>query len=159
MVAFQVLGNDHALNLGVQAGQLELNVMTPLILFNLLWSLELLTNVCKLFREKCIQGIEANVEQCEKLLQNSLCLATGLSPYFGYKVTAEIVKESLKLGQSLQQVVQAKGFMTEEELSLVLSPKKLTSAQKIDHLLKEQLQQRPSFQKYLKEITSPVRNN
>lgn len=154
MGGFQVLGNDHALNLGVQAGQLELNIMTPLILFNLLWSLELLTNICKLFAEECVQGIEANALQCEKLLQSSLCIATGLSPYLGYKATAELVKEALQTQIPLQQVVKNKNFMADKELRKILSPSHLTGPTNIDHKLKTKIIRNKNYQKYLKEITS-----
>lgn len=127
MIGFQVCGNDQAINLAVQASQLELNVMTPLIMHNLMQSLKLLTNGCKMFREQCVDGVKADTKHIKELFEKSLCLATGLSPYLGYKVTAEIVKNALKNGKTIKQEVLDQKLMTEKELNQILSPEKLTA--------------------------------
>src|SRR5690606_28738312 len=93
MVALQILGNHHTVDAAVRHGELELNTMTPVILLNLTWSIRLLKNGCETFRKLCVDGIKANTEQIEKLLDQSLSMATGLSPYIGYKATAELVNE------------------------------------------------------------------
>ena len=130
MAGCQIIGNDQVISLAAQMGQLELNVMTPVIMFNLLWSMELLTNTCDMFQKFCIDGIKFNAEICEKLLTHSLCLATGLSPYLGYKKTAEVVKEAIAGKQTLRQVVLSKKLLTEKELNQVLSIEKLTRPNK-----------------------------
>ena len=84
-VAFQVIGNDQTIALAVQAGQLELNVMEPVIVFNLIQSLTVLTNVVKIFRERCIDGITANKEHCLEMVEKSVGISTVLNPYIGYE--------------------------------------------------------------------------
>lgn len=143
MVGCQVIGNDQVISLAAQMGQLELNVMTPVIMFNLLWSMELLVNTCHMFRKFCVDGIKFNTEQCEKLLTQSLCLATGLSPYLGYKVTAELVKEALKKDKSLKDVVNQKKFMSPAELNDILSAEKLTLPSFIDKNLVKKIRNNP----------------
>ena len=112
MVACQVVGNDHAVQLGVQGGQLQLNVMTPMILFNLEFSQSLLKNTADMFRVDCIDGIEIKKEQIKKLLEGSLVFATALVPYLGYQVVAELVNEGLDLGKSINELVLKYGLMT-----------------------------------------------
>lgn len=152
MIALQVMGNDHAINTSVQHSELELNVMTPLILLNLLWSIEIITNGTTMFRTLCIDGIKANKEHCTELLDKSLSMATGLSPYLGYKVTAQLVNEALKKKQTLKKTLQSKQFMSDTELNKVLSPKKLTMPSATDQKLKKQISQNLNYQKYLKRV-------
>ena len=153
MVGFQVVGNDTTINYGVQASQLELNVMTPLIMHNLLSSIELLTNGCRMFRSQCIDGIKADKKRCRELLEKSLCLATCLSPYLGYKVTAELVKEALKKDKTLVQEVLDQKFMTGKELAAVLSPSRLTSPSLTDKTLAARIKKNKNYQSYLKKIS------
>jgi len=80
MVCFQVMGNDHAVSLAAEAGQLELNVMTPLIAYDLLWSIELLTNTVRMFRVSCIEGMMVDEKRCAELLENSHALQRFLIP-------------------------------------------------------------------------------
>lgn len=126
MVCFQVMGCDQAVMLASQAGQLELNVMMPLIAFNLLFSLDLLKNCVQKFTESCIDGIEANEERCRRYLENSLGLVTVLAPYIGYNAAAEVAKESVATGRSIREIVLARGLMPEEELERVMRPAHLT---------------------------------
>jgi len=151
MVGFQIMGNNLTINSAVQHANLELNVMTPVIMFNLLWSMELLERTCKMFRTKCVDGIVANRDDCQKLLNQSLCLATGLSPYLGYSVTALLVKEALKKKQTLYETVANKNFMKENELKKILSAKKLTSPHLSDKALIKRIKSNINYQKYLKK--------
>lgn len=153
MIGFQVIGNDTAINYGVQASQLELNVMTPMIMHNLMWSLKLLINGSRMFRTFCVEGVVADTKRCKDLLEKSLCLATGLSPYIGYKVTAEMVKEALKKGKTLKQEVLDNKFMSPKELDQVLAPEKLTSPSLIDKRLVASIKANKYYQNYLKKIS------
>ncbi len=151
MVGFQVMGNDLAINSAVQHANLELNVMTPVIMFNLLWSMEILNKSCHTFDSKCVSKIKANRTNCQSLLDKSLCLATGLSPYLGYSVTALLVKEALDKKQTLYETVTGKNFMKESELKNILSAKKLTSPHSSDKALIKRIKNNNNYQKYLKK--------
>ncbi|HYU31544.1 MAG TPA: class II fumarate hydratase, partial [Thermoanaerobaculia bacterium] len=96
MVCAQVVGNDATITLAGMSGVFELNVMMPLIAYNLLQSVEILGNVSRLLAEKCVEGIEANRERCEELVERSLAMVTALVPKIGYDAAAEIAKESMK---------------------------------------------------------------
>ena len=126
MVCFQVIGCDQAIMLAAQAGQLELNVMMPLIAFNVLFSMEILKNCVQKFTESCILGIEANEERCGRYLAASLGLVTVLAPYIGYNAAAEVAKESVKSGRSIREIVLERGLMPEAELEEVMRPEHLT---------------------------------
>ncbi len=152
MIGFQVVGNDTAINYGVQASQLELNVMTPMIMHNLMGSMKLLTNGCEMFRTFCVEGIKADTKRCHKLLDESLCLATGLSPYLGYKVTAELVKDALQKGKTLKQEVTDHTFMSPKELEDILSPSKLTAPSFTDKSLAERIRKNKNYQSYLHRL-------
>jgi len=152
MIGFQVVGNDTAINYGVQASQLELNVMTPMIMHNLIWSMKLLTNGCDMFRLFCVDGIKADKKRCQKLLDESLCLATGLSPYLGYKVTAELVKEALHKGKTLKQEVADHNFMSKNDLDAILNPARLTSPSLTDKSLANRIKKNKTYQNYLKKL-------
>ncbi len=151
MIGFQVIGNDTVINLGVQGSQLELNVMTPVIMYNLMWSMELLINGINMFRVFCVDKIQANEKRCKELLQKSLCLATGLSPYLGYKVTALLVNEALKKGQTLIDTVANHNFMTKQELESILVPTKLTKPALTDKALAAKIKANPKYQEFLKQ--------
>jgi aspartate ammonia-lyase len=121
MVCFQVMGYDSAIALAAQAGQLELNVMMPLIAYNLIHSIEILGNTIAALTERCIQGITANKERCLAYAEGSLALVTALNPHIGYLNAAAVAKESLETGKSLRQIVLEKGLMSEKELAQVLN--------------------------------------
>ncbi len=109
-VAAQVIGNDQAITIGGMQGHFELNVFVPLIARNLLDSIKLLANACRLLAEKCVDGIEANREQCERYAELTLSAATALNPYVGYDLATEIVKEAAASGRSLREVAREKGI-------------------------------------------------
>ncbi len=121
MVCFQVMGYDSAIALAAQAGQLELNVMMPLIAYNLIHSIEILGNTIAALTERCIKGITANRERCLAFAEGSLALVTALNPHIGYLNAAAVAKESLETGKSLRQIVLEKGLMNEAELAQVLN--------------------------------------
>jgi aspartate ammonia-lyase len=127
MVAFQVVGNDLAVSFAVQAGQLELNVMTPLIMHNVLFSIQLLTNYLPMFRKKCVEGIRVNEERCLDYLEKNPALATLLSPKIGYLEAAKIAKQALEQGRSVKEIALEKGLLKAEELEKILDPKRLLS--------------------------------
>jgi aspartate ammonia-lyase len=127
MVSFQVMGTDTTVTLAAQAGQLELNVMMPVIAFNILFSLEILTNAINTFSEKCIMGIEAHPERCRRYLEDSLGLATVLAPHIGYMAAAEVAKEAVASGRSIAEVVIDRGILESGRLASILEPLPLTS--------------------------------
>ena len=108
-VAAQVIGNDAAITVGGLQGHFELNVFVPLIARNLLDSIDLLSSASRLFAEKCVDGIEANREACERYAELTLSAATALNPYIGYDKASEIVKEAAASGRSLREVAREAG--------------------------------------------------
>jgi aspartate ammonia-lyase len=126
MVCFQVMGCDQAVLLAAQAGQLELNVMMPLISWNLTFSMEILKNCVQKFTESCISGIVANEGRCRRYLEDSLGLVTVLAPYIGYNASAAIAKESVKSGRSIREIVLEQNLMAAEELDKIMQPEHLT---------------------------------
>src|SRR5690349_20331366 len=108
-VAAQVIGNDAAIAIGGMQGHFELNVFVPLLARNILDSVKLLASACRLFAEKCVDGIEANRENCEHYAELTLSAATALNPYIGYDRATEIVKEAAASGRSLREVAREKG--------------------------------------------------
>ena len=108
-VSAQVIGNDAAITVGGLQGHFELNVFVPLLARNLLDSIKLLSSACRLLDQKCVSGIEANREQCERYAELTLSAATALNPYIGYDKASEIVKEAASSGRSLREVAREAG--------------------------------------------------
>jgi aspartate ammonia-lyase len=126
MVCFQVIACDQAVMLAAQAGQLELNVMMPLIAWNLTFSMELLKNSVQKFTESCINGITVNEARCRRYLDDSLGLATVLAPYIGYNASAAVAKESVSSGRSIREIVLEQKLMASAELDEIMQPEHLT---------------------------------
>lgn len=126
MVCFQVAGNDTAISLAAQAGQLELNVMMPAINYALLMSLEILTNGLRVFTEKCVEGITADPERCQRYAHGSLGLATLLKPIIGYQNASELARQALRTGRSIVDLAVEKGLLTREVLEKLLAPDRMT---------------------------------
>ncbi len=126
MVCFQIVGNDQTVSMAVGAGQLELNVMMPVMSFNLNLSLEILRNAVREFTDRCVKGITANVEECRHYAEISPSLATALNSYIGYARAAEVVKKSLKEKKTVPQVVQEDHLLSEKDIVEILNPNKLT---------------------------------
>jgi fumarate hydratase class II len=112
-VGAQVIGNDAAITVGGLQGHFELNVFVPMIARNLLQSIELLASAARLFADKCVSGIEANRETCERYAELTLSAATALNPYIGYDQATEIVKEAAASGRSLREVAREAGVSDE----------------------------------------------
>ncbi|MBI4397496.1 MAG: aspartate ammonia-lyase [Candidatus Omnitrophica bacterium] len=129
MVGFQVLGNDQAVTYAAQAGQLELNVMMPLMVHNILASLEILKNAIASFDKRCISSIQANRQVCEEFMHKSLGMATVLNPFIGYAKAAEVNQEASRTGKSVKEVILEKKIMPEKELNKILTPKYLTGVE------------------------------
>ena len=121
-VLFHVIGADTAVAYASQAGQLELNVMMPLMAFEISFSIEILKNFLPVFTEKCIRGIEANRERSEAYYISSPSLATALNPIIGYAAAAEIAKESAKTGKRIPDLLREKQLLTEEEIARIFTP-------------------------------------
>ena len=125
-VFYKILGNDQAMAFSMQAGQLELNVMMPIMAQLALESTHILTNTLKILRELCINGIEANVEQCNKYAYQTSQIVTALNPVIGSEKAAELAKESLKSKKSVIELVRDYDLLSEDQIKELLDPKKLT---------------------------------
>lgn len=125
-VSFQVIGNDQTVSLAAMSGQLELNVMEPVLVYNIIQSTEILTNVLKVFREKCIDGITANREVCKDMVERSVGIITALVPYIGYEEASKIAKEVISSNRRVPEIIAEKGLLDAEILDLILDPKNMT---------------------------------
>ena len=128
MICFQIIGRDLANSFCAQAGQLDLNVMTPLTAYNLLDSIQLLLNFLPRFEERCVRGIKADEARCRRYFDRSLSLATLLNPVIGYARAAELFKEALTAGKTIPQLALEKGIMTRRELDKLFDPEATTGA-------------------------------
>ncbi|WP_152402600.1 aspartate ammonia-lyase [Paenibacillus cellulositrophicus] len=126
-IAFQVIGNDHTICLASEAGQLELNVMEPVLVYNLLQSLEIMNQGFRVFREHCVEGIQANVERCREYVENSVGIITALNPHLGYEVVSRIAREAITTGKSVRELCLLYNVLTEEELNIILDPYQMTN--------------------------------
>jgi aspartate ammonia-lyase len=124
-VAFAVVGNDVTVSMASEAGQLELNVMEPVIAYSLFQSVNMLQRACRTLADKCVSGITANRERCRELVENSIGLVTALNPYIGYEKSSEIAKEAMKSGGSVYDIVLEKGYLSKEELEDILKPENM----------------------------------
>ncbi|MGB6866677.1 MAG: aspartate ammonia-lyase [Candidatus Aminicenantaceae bacterium] len=126
MVCYQVFGSDLVVSGAAQAGQLELNVMMPVIAFNLDFMISILANALKEVRSRCIQGIVANSERCRKYAQQSLGIVTALSPHIGYLRSSEVASLALREGKSLVEVLESMDYLDKESIEAILDPWKMT---------------------------------
>lgn len=125
-VAFQVMGNDHTICLAASAGQLELNVMEPVLFFNLLQSLSIMNQSFKVFNQYCLEGIQANIQRCKQYVEQSVGVITALNPHLGYETAARIAREAIQTGRGVRELCLEHGVLTEEELDLILDPFEMT---------------------------------
>ncbi len=123
---FKVIGNDLTVTLAAEAGQLQLNVMEPVITYSILESQQLLTNVMNCLRENCIDGITANEAHCKDLVMNSIGIVTALNPYIGYENSTTIAKEALETGEGVYELVLKRNVLSKEELDRILNPENMT---------------------------------
>ncbi len=126
MVCFQIIGCDTTILMSAQAGQLELNVMMPVVAFNLLHEIEILSNAIDVYVKFGVEGITANESRCQTYAENSISIVTVLNPHIGYLKGAEIAKEYLKSGKTIRELVIEKGLLSEEKLDEIFDLKKMT---------------------------------
>lgn len=124
-VAFTVIGNDLALTLAAEGGQLQLNVMEPLIAYKTMSSITLLMRAMDMLRELCIDGITANVEHCKNLVEHSIGLVTALNPYIGYENATRIARIALETGKGVLELVREEKLLSESELEKILKPENM----------------------------------
>lgn len=125
--AFQVIGNDHTICLASEAGQFELNVMGPVLAFNLLQSLKILRNAVDVFIRFALDGLQANREGCAAYVHDSFGIVTALNPHLGYEVAAQLVKEALRTGIPIKELILEKHLLTKEEMDVILDPIQMTT--------------------------------
>jgi len=126
-VAFQVIGNDLTITMAAEAGQLQLNVMEPIISFNIFESLDMLTAAVTTLSERCIKGITVNEERCRDMVEGSIGLVTAVVPALGYEIASEIAKESLASGRAVRQIILDRELLSDDELDRLLSPEAMTT--------------------------------
>ena len=126
-VCYQVMGCDVTVTMAAEAGQLELNVMMPVIAWNVLHSSRILREAMIALRTRTVEGIAADAERARELLDRSTAVATALSPHIGYAATAEIAKESVRTGRSIRAIARERGVLTDAELDRLLTPENMTA--------------------------------
>ena len=129
-VCFKVIGNDTAISFAAEAGQLQLNVMEPVITESLFESLIWLKNAIETLTEECVLGITVNKERCFEMVKNSIGIVTALNPYIGYKTSTKVAKEALETNRSVYDIVLEKGLMTQEKLDEALDPRNMLVSHK-----------------------------
>lgn len=125
-IAFQVIGNDNTICLASEAGQLELNVMEPVLVFNLLQSISIMNNGFRAFTDHCLAGIEANEERLKEYVDKSVGIITAVNPHLGYEVAARIAREATITGKSVRELCLQYDVLTEEELDIILNVYEMT---------------------------------
>ncbi|MFD2617042.1 class II fumarate hydratase [Terrilactibacillus laevilacticus] len=125
MVAVQVMGNDSAIGFAASQGNFELNVFKPLIAYNFIQSVQLLSDVMVSFNKNCLEGLEPNIDQINKYLHGSLMLVTALNPHIGYEKSAQIAKLAHQKGISLKEAALETGILTEQQFDAYVDPKKM----------------------------------
>ena len=129
-VCYQVMGCDVTVAMAAEAGQLELNVMMPVIAWNAIHSSRILREAMTALRTKTVDGITADIVRARELLERSTAVATALSPHIGYAATAEIAKESVRTGKPIRQIAKERGVLTDAELDILLAPERMTTPNK-----------------------------
>src|SRR5574337_1174731 len=126
MVCFQVIGNDLTISMAVQAGQLELNVMMPVMAYNLHQSIEILKNAIRVFIDRCVRGIVADADRCRRYAEGSMALAAALNTSLGYARAAEVVKRAVRERKTIIDVVREEQLLSETQIAQILNPMTLT---------------------------------
>jgi len=126
-VAYEVIGNDVAITMAAEAGQLQLNAFEPIIVHSLSESLMHLTNACTVLAERCVDGISANVDVMSERVANSIGLATALNPLLGYLISTQVAQEAQASGRSVKDIVLDHGYLTAEQLTQALAPERLAN--------------------------------
>ncbi len=126
-VAYQVIGNDMAITMAAEAGQLQLNAMEPLITYNILNSMCLLRRAIVMMESRCIQDISVNVQRCKEMVTNSIGIVTALNPYIGYENSSRIAKLALERNCSVIEIVEEEGLLDSQQLKEILAPQNMVS--------------------------------
>jgi fumarate hydratase class II len=129
-VCVQVIGNDSAITVAGLSGNFELNAMMPLIAYNLLQSIQLLANAVNNFSNRCVKGLKADRKRCEEMIEESLALATALTPKIGYEEAARIAKKAYVQNKTIRQVAEEEGTLSKKELNHLLDPRSMISPTK-----------------------------
>ncbi|NOZ62809.1 MAG: aspartate ammonia-lyase, partial [Calditrichaeota bacterium] len=124
-IAFEVVGHDVTVTMAAEAGQLQLNVMEPVICFSLFSSINHLRQGCIVLSERCVKGITANRSRARELVEKSIGLVTALNPYLGYERSTEVAREALQTGKRVYDIVLEKGYLTQKELDKILNPENM----------------------------------
>jgi len=130
-VCFKVIGNDTTISFAAEAGQLQLNVMEPVITESLIESLTWLRNAIDTLTDECVLGITVNKERCYEMVKNSIGIVTALNPYIGYKSSTKVAKEALETNRSVYDIVLEQNLMTKEKLDEALDPNNMLNSHKI----------------------------
>lgn len=125
-VCFKAIGNDLAVTLAAEAGQLQLNVMEPLIVYCILESQTMFMNAADTLRQNCVEGITANVDMCRRYVEHSIGVVTALNPMLGYETTTKLAAEALKTGKGIVELVREQKLLSEDQINHVLDPKAMT---------------------------------
>ncbi|CAB9528668.1 Fumarate hydratase class II [Seminavis robusta] len=123
---FQVIGNDLAITMAAEAGQLQLNAMEPLIVYNILQNLRMMTNACKMLTERCVTGITANVDHCASLVRDSIGIVTAFNPFIGYEKSTAVAKKALATGRSVVDIITEEGLLDAATIATILKIENLT---------------------------------
>lgn len=132
-VAYKVIGNDVTITMASEAGQLELNAFEPVMVHSLFESIGMLCNGMDTLRERCVDGITANVERCRDLVYNSIGLVTALNPYLGYEVSTNLAQKALQTGKGIYDLVLEENLMSREMLDNLLTPENMIAPRKLTH--------------------------
>lgn len=123
---YQIIGNDMAISLGVENGQFELNVMEPVMAFNLFHSMQYLSNAIHAFVEYLLKGVKANKEACQSWVDHSVGIVTALLPHIGYERSSMLAKEAYATGRPIREIILEHGYLTKEQMDIILSPQEMT---------------------------------
>jgi aspartate ammonia-lyase len=126
-VAFRIIGNDLTITMAAHAGQLQLNVMEPIIAFSLFESINILRAAIGTLTDRCVVGIEADEERCRSLVENSVGIVTAVVPWLGYERSSQIASEALKTGRSIRDIILQAGDLSAEQLDHILSAEQMTA--------------------------------
>ena len=129
-ISFKVIGNDLTVTLAAEAGQLELNVMEPVIAQSIFESIEMLKSGINTFNYRCVTGITANKDRCKSMVENSIGIVTALNPVLGYEICSSLAKQALEENRSVYDLVIEKKLLSQEELDRLLAPENMISSEK-----------------------------
>jgi aspartate ammonia-lyase len=131
-VAYQVIGNDLTVTFAAEAGQLQLNAFEPVITFNILQSMRIMTRAMTVLTERCVTGITANEARCRALVTQSIGIVTALNPFIGYHNATRIAQQALASGRSVPELVLEEGLLSADELDDILTPENMTRPRRFE---------------------------